>query len=286
MGIFGSKFVADNIVSVLCTVLSAATVFGYQVWRTQRKIRKDTNEINQGVIDLVRSRSPYTVIAPKISGELAESLKGAKEWSFRGGSGRWQRECVLPQLSEERNRAIPYNMLIIDPTEPDLCRQYADYRNKHRVDGSVSTNGTVRNEILACIVACAWYSRMTRIAARVYLTQTYSPLRQDMSSRMVAVTVSDKSQSGLFVPHSSWYYESLRDEFNEHCARSPEVQFAGTENLPSDWRALTSGDVKSVLRSTKVRKLDGTLRKLCESPDLSAESLEEIRQLVFKGRHA
>lgn len=284
LGIFGSKLITDNILSVLCTVLSLATIYIYQLWRTQRRIRKETSEITQSVNDLVRIRSPYTVTAPRISGELAESLQQAKEWSFRGGSGRWQRECVLPQLSQEKNRTVPYRMLILDPTELELCRQYAEYRNKHRVDDSESTATSVRNELLACIVACAWYTKMTRVSGEIYLSQTYSPLRQDISPRLAAITVSDKLQSGLFLPSSSWYYESLIDEYNQHCSRSPKVVFDEAVTLPADWRCFTANEVKLVLAGARVQMLDGSFRKVCDSSMMPLELLEEISQSVFRGR--
>jgi hypothetical protein len=286
VGIFGWKPIEDNIVSILCTVLSLATIFLYQLWRGQSKLRKDTNQINTNVADLALSRSPFSVSGPRISGELTEMLDLAKEWSFKGGSGRWQRERVLPQLSRERNRSVPYRMLILDPTEHGLCQQYADYRNKNRVDGALSTAESVRNELLACIVAGAWYSKNTRIAAEVYLAQTYSPLRQDMSAEMVAVTVADQSQSGLFVPSSSWYYESMTDEFSQHCERSPKIDYEKTENLVTDWRNFKVDDVESVLRTTRVRHLDGTLRDISGFFSLSVAEMEGIGQLVFKGRSA
>lgn len=284
IGIFGSKFIDDNIVSILCTVLSVATIFLYQLWRNQRKLRDVARTATADLQDLVLAKSPFNVSSRRISGELMEMLANAKTWSFRGGSGRWQRACVLPYLARERNRDVLYRMLILDPTQADLCDEYADYRNKHRVDAIASTAETVRSDLIACIVACAWYSKNARIIPEVHLAQTYSPLRQDMSDKMAAITVADLSQNGLFVPTSSWYHESLMDEFNQLCGRSPRIYFTNVARFSPDWKNLTTQDVKLVLQTSYLKGLNGAKTPLDQIVNLTQRELEEVRGLVFKGR--
>lgn len=101
---------------------------------------------------------------------------------------------------------------------------------------------------------------------------------------MAAVTVADKSQSGLFIPASSWYYESLVDEFTQHCERSPLVEFGDGYDLPADWRNLTSAHVENILGSSQVKNVNGTRSGLLGPTGVHATDFEAICMLVFKGR--
>ncbi|MCC9173876.1 hypothetical protein [Arthrobacter sp. zg-Y179] len=282
-GVFGSSYLEAHILSALCVITSLIAIFLYQLWLNYRETAtiNELNSHNLGI--LVQERSPLTIHPKKIRDELSGMLDSAKTWSFRGGSGRWQREAVLPHLGRERNRDIAYRMLILDPTEERLCGQYADYRNKHRRDQKQNSASSVRNDLLACIVACAWYERNTRIQPVIYLSQTYSPLRQDMSDGKVAVTVADQTKEGLFIPASSWYYDSLVDEFEQHCLRSPQLTFKAGSRYTDDWRRLTSLDVQLALESTSLKK-DGVVETLNRLFELSDDDLSEICSLVFEGR--
>lgn len=102
LGIFGSKLIEDNVVSFFCTVASLATIFLYKIWFNQRKLRKSADKTAQDLSVLADLRNPFSVSGPRIGGELGTMLQDAKEWSFRGGSGRWQRERVLPHLAQEK----------------------------------------------------------------------------------------------------------------------------------------------------------------------------------------
>lgn len=284
-GIFGApEIVKENIVGVLCAVISATTLFIYNIWHSQRQTLKSAESTSASLAELVNGKSPYNVRSTHIAAELNEMITIAESWMFRGGSGRWQRSTVLPILSLETKRQIPYGMLILDPTSGELCREYADYRNRHRTDKSISTTTTVRNDVLACIVAAAWYMRKSRIVPTVHLAQTYSPLRQDFSDTKAAVTVADPNENGLFIPKSSWYYQSMVDEFNQFRNRSPWINFTNVPNDMPHWKELSSNHVRQILDSVSVNHNGGHSRPLVEASTLLNIDLSEICQLVFKGR--
>lgn len=284
-GIFGApEIVKENIVGVLCSVLCVTTLFIYNIWHSQRQTQGHAESTSASLAELVNIKSPYNVRSTHIAAELNEMVNVAESWMFRGGSGRWQRSTVLPILSRETKREIPYRMLILDPTSDELCEEYADYRNRHRTDNSTSTTTTVRNDVLACIVAAAWYLRRSRIVPTVHLAQTYSPLRQDFSDSKAAVTVADPNESGLFIPKSSWYYQSMVDEFNQFRNRSPWIDFT---NVPSEiplWNELSIDHVREILSSVRVNQNGGTPRPLFDTISLIESNLPEICRLVFKGR--
>jgi hypothetical protein len=284
-GIFGApQIVKDNIVGVLCTVLSITALFIYNIWHSQRQALHHAVSTSASLAELVNSKSPYNVRSTHIGAELNGMIAVAEMWMFRGGSGRWQRSTVLPVLSLETKRDIPYRMLILDPTSDELCGEYAGYRNRHRTDKSISTTTTVRNDVLACIVAAAWYMKRSRILPTVHLAQTYSPLRQDFSDSKAAVTVADPNENGLFIPKSSWYYQSMVDEFNQFRNRSPWINFANVTTEMPDWKDLSSDHVRDILGSVRVNENGGNTRALFEKQHFIEDDLAEICQLVFKGR--
>ena len=284
LGIFGSDFLSDNLLSALCVILAVAVGFLYQLWINYRQATISLELVNEDLSSLLKRTSPLTVQSYKIGGELMGMLETATAWSFRGGSGRWQREAVHPHLSRERDRDISYRMLILDPTESRLCDEYATYRNKHRQKQKHNTASSVRNDLLACIVACAWYQQNTRIRPEIYLSQIYSPLRQDMSNERAAITVADQSKEGLFVPTSSWYYTSLMDEFEQHCGRSPKLAFDTSTKYTEDWTELSSYDVRNALKSTSIQRSGMTPVGLDQLFHLTEDDVSEIQSLVFRGR--
>ena len=284
IGIFGFDFLADHLLSALCVVLAVVAGFLYQLWINYRQTAISLESVSQDLSSILKRTSPITVQPYKIGGELRDMLETATAWSFRGGSGRWQREAVLPYLSRERDRDIPYRMLLLDPTETRLCAEYATYRNKHRRKQKQDTASSVRNDLLACVVACAWYQQNTRIRPEIYLSQIYSPLRQDMSNERAAITVADQSKEGLFVPASSWYYTSLMDEFEQHCGRSPKLAFDTSIKYVEDWTQLSSYDVLNALKSASIQRGGTSPVPLDQLFELTEEDVSEIQSLVFKGR--
>lgn len=285
VGVFGApKIITENIIGMLCAILGVTTLFIYEIWYSQKQTSKSAESINATLAELVDGKSPYNVRSTHIGAELNEMIEGAERWMFKGGSGRWQRSTVLPTLSLVKNVEIPYLMLILDPRSKKFCEEYANYRNRHRADSSTSTWMTVRNEVLACIVASAWYLKQSRIVPEVHLAQTYSPLRQDFSDTKAAITISDPNESGLFIPKTSWYYQSLVDEFNQARRRSPKVCFKNIPAKMPPWENLDSHHVQSILTGINVKPIEGSIRPILDEIDLSASDLKAICELVFKGR--
>ncbi|MGP5023988.1 hypothetical protein ACTXI4_02180 [Glutamicibacter ardleyensis] len=215
---------------------------------------------------LLASRAPFDVRPNFIKPELDKllSLETVRFWKFRGGSGRWQRSVVLPTLAGLHKNDVEYKMLILDPRNENLCGQYAKYRNTHRISPQSlqlntkdhprnETTSSVRDELLACVVAAAWYSAKSRVKAQVYLNQTYSPLRLDLSATGVMLTVSDPSEPGLMCRPDSWLYKALDDEFERTIEQSPQILFSHGDALIHPVPNLNSEVVTDILGSARIR---------------------------------
>ena len=175
--------------------------------------------------ELARRGAPNQIDGPFIGKELDSLLANpdATTWKFRGGSGRWQRDVVLPTLSKIRDREVVYKMLILDPREDHLCALYARYRNTHRQDAPVETADSIRMQLAACIVAAVWASLRSRVKPEIRLSQVYSPMRLDLGDSGAMMTVSDPEQPGLMVTSDSWLYRALDDELERAAERAPRV---------------------------------------------------------------
>ena len=190
-----------------------------------QKVDVDLAAYAQRAEEFARRGAPNQVDGPLIGRELDLLLANpdATTWKFRGGSGRWQRDVVLPALSKIRDREVVYKMLILDPREDHLCALYARYRNTHRQDAPIETTESIRMQLAACIVAAVWASLRSRVKAEIRLSQVYSPMRLDLGDSGAMMTVSDPDQPGLMVTSDSWLYRALNDELERAAERAPLV---------------------------------------------------------------
>ncbi|WP_255769470.1 hypothetical protein [Pseudarthrobacter sulfonivorans] len=240
--------------------------------------------VSQKLDVLTKRKAPYHIEPSFIESELDALLASetASVWKFRGGSGRWQRSRVLPSLTRIKTRDVTYKMLILDPRNNALCSQYAKYRNTHRKNGATeqATAASVKNDLLACIISAAWHSARSRITPFLYLNQTYSPLRVDLSNAGAMMTVSDLSSPGLFCRPESWFYQSLDDELERSLDQSPKIDFQHNEMELHSADALTVEHTESILRNTHISTPRG-LERLVPDSQLAGLDVAEITRLCI-----
>ncbi|WP_454171340.1 hypothetical protein [Microbacterium maritypicum] len=203
-----------------------------------------------------RKTAPNQIDGRLIPQELDTLLQSPNTalWKFRGGSGRWQRDVVLPQLAKIKDRDVAYKMLILDPREDRLCSLYARYRNTHRRDGEIETIASIRLQIAACIVAAIWASLLSRVKPEIRLGGAYSPLRLDLGASGAMLTVSDLTQPGLLASSESWFYRALDDELERLAERAPEIVVDDTLLDPfGPDSVLDEKSVKAILSVCSVR---------------------------------
>ena len=238
------------------------------VERQAARHREETRDANRAAmasnlrdidrnLALLRKGQITEVPADDIGARLTELLDSASGWYFRGGSGRWQRSNVLPALARLTDRDVPYVMQILNPTDPELCVRYASYRARQRPP-EVRRQGedqpeTVRDDILACIYAAAWYRFRTRLQTEVYLQPLYSPLRLDIGTSGLMATVADPKAPGLLGKPDGWYYQSVLDEIKQACTELPRlVLCADPAALPDDPAQVDGSRVEKALATTVI----------------------------------
>lgn len=195
--------------------------------------------------------SPY---GQMISTLLKDSMTRASEWRYQGATGTYLRAVTLPRLAE-RARAtatnIPLYVLIIDPREETICREYAEYRGGSRTAKSDPWSlERVRMETLATITTCV----VTRVhepnlRTQVRLANFFSRFRYDLSSDYVIVTTEDPTAPCLRADNGSYYYEQYRSELIWNFERAIPLS-----SLPATMRVpriddMTLSDVRQILDS-------------------------------------
>ncbi|YCK80548.1 hypothetical protein M1D89_15795 [Arthrobacter sp. D3-18] len=171
--------------------------------------------LNQ-IAQLVKEAELRQVASGEIGELLLTELRRTSGWWFRGGSGRWFRDQVLPNLAL-RQEPQPVSVQILDPRDEHLCERYSSYRSKQRDPADrrddESDPRAIQTDLLACILSTFVYAAHSRIAPEVVLLRTYSPLRIDMGSSMLLATVASQTAPALMARSHSFYYKSIRDEF-------------------------------------------------------------------------
>lgn len=230
------------------------------------------------------------VAAIDIASRLDEQLSHATAWSFRGGSGRWQRREALPRLGHEgRGVNTRYVMQILDPRDEDLCQRYATYRfaQRRKADRRAEEGRavTVRDDLLACIFAVGWYDARARIDGSVFLMPLYSPLRIDAGSSGLVLSVANPDAPAMYAPAHSWYYQSVVDEMNQAQTEVAEIVLPAKSAsfYPEEWRDVKSRHVRNMLKAVQVKSCTGEVTPLV--PDSwSRVDYAKIAQLSFLDR--
>lgn len=202
------------------------------------------------------------VPAGDIRGLLKAHVVGAKDYQFRGGSGRWLRSFTLPELSKATDRDIRLTIELLDPRDAKLCGAYANYRTKALPGDHLRSNEDARliqRDILGSIYAGAWYSARRRMKAEVILLRSFSPLRYDVSSEGLMITVAELTEPGLFAAPGTWLHSSIVDELHQASHGHVSVTLPGsTENdFPLDIQSVTPEDVRAVLAAARIKGTEG-----------------------------
>ena len=178
-----------------------------------KSLVRELESLKELVNSAVSVTAVHEVPAGQIRAELERMLDSSKEWYFRGGSARWQRETVLPKLARIRDRPVEYHIQIISPFEDELCGKYALYRRKSRPDDERGDPKQISYELLAFIYATAVWASRSKISPRITLLHRFSPFRLDGNSASFMITVADVAKNGLRTSAGNWYHASLLDEF-------------------------------------------------------------------------
>lgn len=167
----------------------------------------------------VMSISHMDVIEPREIRELFESaMLKTEHWWYKGGCGRYFRAKTLPEIAKNARMKSAFKeiiVLILDPTNDDLCAEYATYKSSLRSASKNNpwTKERVRNEIYATILdTVITKHREPLLRIDLGLTNYFSSFRFDLSSDYVIVTKEDKLAPAMQCDKGTYFYQSYRDE--------------------------------------------------------------------------
>jgi hypothetical protein len=288
-------FVGQAAVAVFCIFTLASIkrrreqLHSHSALQTQiTHIARTLDRVQEQTLRLQNMGPVAELASSEIRMKLNAMTPEAAGWYFKGGSGRWQRESVLPILSGKSTREVPYRMLVLDPRDPDLCGRYARYRAKQRPENQRRAGEgnpeTVRDDLLACIYAAGWYKHRTRIQAQVFLTETYSPFRYDVSDKELVITVANADSPALYASAGSWFYDYVIDEMEQAMQELPTVEIPDSGAHYPDGPSTVSGDtVKAMLNACSVVRQGGTPEPLMTKwTDLGEIDYKKLARLAFR----
>lgn len=221
-------------------------------------------------------------IGPRLERLLAESTN----WQFRGGSGRWLRSATLPALSRVRDREVPLLVQLLDPRDEHLCGECARYRASQRDAADLRPDEddprTIQADLLSSIYAIAWHSARSRINPEIVLLRSFSPLRYDIGTSGMFVTVAKRSEPALYASSGSWYFRSVTDELAQATHGHPiVVPPASTDVFPRTPSEVTSASVRAALEATRVRSTGTESPLLAHFATASHVDFEKVARHVF-----
>lgn len=155
--------------------------------------------------------------AHRIHSSLLEPLSTTANYWFRGRSGRFFRQRVLPALVEAAARNASrrqVHLLLPDPNEQTVLQQYANYRNSlHFEQQGRWTARRVQVEVIATILAIAEQAAQSQFfVATIAVGQDFALFRIDMSDERLVMTREDPSWPAIVCTQQSKFYSSYQEE--------------------------------------------------------------------------
>jgi hypothetical protein len=171
----------------------------------------------------------------EVNDALAQARRSTDRWAFKGGTGTYIRAVTLPDcvdIARREKRALYVQLEIIDPTDENVCRRYADFRSSLSPGpdstGELWTLDRTRQESFATILASCWYrQRFTFLTITVGLSPTMSTFRWDMSAQGIIITEEHGSHA-MVIDAAKPYYRSYSREMlaSVEQARSVPIHLA------------------------------------------------------------
>jgi hypothetical protein len=188
--------VLDNVTSGLfASLLVGATIYFFRRRR-----------VDPGLITQLDSRD----IVPAFDVALRE----ATGWIFCGNRGRYLRSKVLPTLSMKHG-TFSVDAILTNPTNIAACVKFAEHKSVRIAQDEPGMWDTerVQAEILAAIVISAWFTRYPALSIKLYLRESFSPIRLDSNLHTSFLTVENKRESCLRFRSGHFFHEWLLDDF-------------------------------------------------------------------------
>lgn len=215
--------ITDN---VIASILFSA-VMAFLLWWTKPPFK-----------DLITE----TYVAPyEIDIYLRRAASETDEWSYFGHTARYIRSQILPFISEsasQGNDTKRIKVIVLDPTSPETCKYYSDYRNRCRSRKMTHEKwdaDVVASELLATIL-CLIELRASNdlLVIDAGLAAKVSLFRIDMSSGMALITQEDNQEPAIFYRSDTHFYKCYKREIEVGWAQAIKLDIEGAASLLPD----------------------------------------------------
>jgi len=175
-----------------------------------------------------------------ISDAHAQARRQTDRWLFRGGTGTYIRAVTLPELvrtARLERRAITISLEILDPADASACERYARFRRSvsEEPDGTGESWDTRRvhaESYATVLAACFQQERFGLLNIQVGLCHSMSTFRFDLSSSGIIITQDDARLPALFIPRSSFLYDSYDTEIRTSIEQAHRLPLEKARSVP------------------------------------------------------
>ncbi|MFI9502814.1 hypothetical protein [Nocardia sp. NPDC052566] len=184
--------------------------------------------------------SVQLLYGPEIGHAHTLARRGTEQWIFKGGTGTYIRAVTLPSCVENarrEQRPLRMQMEILDPTNEQLCKTYAQFRTSLVPEadrtGEQWTTDRTRKESYATVLAACWFrQRFTFLTIDIGLSSVMTTFRWDLSSSVVIVTTQDNPNTpALMFEKDKPYYRDLNRELVASFKQTRQVPLSRSEDL-------------------------------------------------------
>lgn len=170
---------------------------------------------------------PKSINNAKIEIEDQKSLKemfdiafsSSEIWYYKGGCGRYFRTKTLPalaQIAREKSQSKEILVVILDPTDDELCRKHALYRGgmaSQQIEKDKWDLSKVQSELFATIVSTiVTQANEPLLRLSISLCPHYSSFRIDLSDSYAVITKEDRNAPAIICHKGTYFYKSYKDE--------------------------------------------------------------------------
>lgn len=222
----------------------------------------------------VMHKSDMEVIIPNDIGDKLKECRDTHEYWYSGGTGRYTRAVTLPQLAKSArssNRTKIIHLQLIDPTNIDALKVYADYRNMVKTGiGERWDNQKVKEEVYATIAsAYIWKVEQPLLEINVSLRKEVSLFRYDLSTKGLVITKEDNSEPALFCSEDSFFHKAYSEELRLRLKQNKKL----ASNIEtSKFKELTIESLKKLFQDLSIYNVA-----------LDDVTLENVRkQVIYK----
>lgn len=205
-------------------------------------------------IEIPESEKKHSILEPNHINEYFPKARLETDfWYFSGGTGRYTRAVTIPEFAKkakDSNSHQTLKILILDPQDSVLCDSYAKFRASLRSAKDSENKWTatyVRNEVMATICSAIIYKNLSPLLEiSIYLKNSFSTLRYDLSNKYCIVTKEDKKEPAILIPNDTFLFRTYKEEILHTAKQLEEINSGITINDLKE-NKITSKNIEKIV---------------------------------------